>query len=185
MRRFDAILPHVQHEWQIPRSQQHCTGCQRAFDVLEALHAFIYDSSGQLERRDFCGPCSAQAPEGAVGSWRTRRPEPASRKTPVFDRQGLFEMFESLASSDDRQRCEFRFVLALLLWRKRVLKLQATDREGPLEIWQFIAPHTAQAYRVERPDLDESRIEQLSRQLEELTHAESAAEMKESQPASS
>ncbi len=59
-------------------------------------------------------------------------------------------------------------MLALLLWRKRVLRLEQTRQVHGQELWEFSAPRNGQRFSVCRPDLDEDEIERLSQQLEAL-----------------
>ncbi|MEW6250701.1 MAG: hypothetical protein AB1716_08625 [Planctomycetota bacterium] len=65
------------------------------------------------------------------------------------------------------KRVRLRFVLALLLWRKKVLRLERTLALADHEVWEFVT-RTGAVHRVPRPQLDEAQLEQLSVQLEEL-----------------
>ncbi len=63
---------------------------------------------------------------------------------------------------------QLRFILALLLWRKRVLKLERTLALDGHEVWEFSAARTGTVHRVPRPALEEAQLEQLSGQVEQL-----------------
>jgi hypothetical protein len=62
--------------------------------------------------------------------WRCAQPEPSARPRLFIDDEGLVEIFHNLgdeiadppASDDDRANVAFRFVLALILCRKRLLR---------------------------------------------------------------
>lgn len=155
-------------EWQIPRSGERCSTCSHEFEVGERYRASIHEAAAGLERRDFCLNCQSNQDAAAVGSWVTRRPEPAHRKGVSFDRESLLSFFQNLADDSDEQRRQFRFVLALLLWRQKTLKLADTVLDGDTEVWHFVEPRGAETYRVVRPDLGEAEIERLSCQLETL-----------------
>lgn len=160
----------------MPRHGDACSACQRAFDVGETFQAFLFEAADGYERRDFCvacGPGGESAPGAApgqvsVGSWRTRRSAPTAKKVPTFDREALFAIFSQL-DPDDASRAQFRFVLALLLWRKKALKfIDTTSEPDGREVWQFAVPKAEQTFDVVRPDLDEAEVERLSGQLEQL-----------------
>jgi hypothetical protein len=150
------------------RRAETCTACQRVFDVGETFQAFLYETPEGYARRDYCRACSPAAAQEAIGSWRTRRPDLSAKKAVPFDREAIYAFFERLEATDDPQRRQFRFVLALLLWRKKVLRLDQTVAEPAGEVWEFAAARSGTTFRVPRSELDEEQLEGLSAQLEQL-----------------
>lgn len=163
-------------EWQIPRGAARCSTCAHEFAIGEAYHAVVFDAPDGYLRQDFCDACLAQAPAAPLAAWRAHRPEPSTRKHRAFDREASYGFFQTMGESDELQKQQFRFVLALLLWRQKMLKLVDTTADGQREIWQFVEPRTATSYAVVRPELDEDEIERLSRRLEALITGESLDE---------
>lgn len=154
-------------EWNVPRPATHCGACGREFAIGELHQAVVLLNDEQFERKDLCMEC--QTPEGAtaVGSWRVRRPEPSQKRAAPFDREAMYAFFARL-DDDDSRRSQFRFVLGLLLWRKKVLQLIDTvDRDGR-EVWRFSAGKGKQTHEITRPELDEDEVQRLSDQLETL-----------------
>lgn len=155
-------------DWTMPRRSDRCAACSREFEPSALLNACLYETPAGYERRDYCTSCTVPAEPAPLGVWRTRRSAPSSRAAATFDKAALLAIFEQLADASDRQRVQFRFVLALLLWRKRALKLDGTRDEGGVEYWDFAQPATEVVHAVTRPDLDEAELEQLSAGLEAL-----------------
>lgn len=162
-------------EWNMPRRTEACAGCQRGFEFGETFQAFLYEVADGYERRDYCAACQPPEVPAAVGVWKTRRPEPASRAVRPFDREAIYAFFERLEDAVEPQKVQLRFVLALLLWRKRVLKLERTAQLDDRDTWEFTAPRTGTLHRVARPELDEEELERLSEQLEHLLAGETVA----------
>ncbi|MBI5866425.1 MAG: hypothetical protein HZB38_18295, partial [Planctomycetes bacterium] len=108
-----------------------------------------------------------------LAQWRTRRPLPTTQKVAPFDRETVLAFFRRLEKAETPEQIQFRFVLALLLWRKKALKLADTITEADREIWRFTQAQTQDAHHVVRPDLDEEQMERLSRQLEQLLAGQS------------
>lgn len=158
----------MSHEWQMPRRGEACSACQTAFEPGTAFNAYLYETSAGYERRDFCVNCTPHAEPEPIGFWRTRRPQPAARKIAAFDREAVYAFFQRLQAADAAGQIQFRFVLALLLWRKKVLKFDETVHADGNEVWRFTQPQTHETYNVTRPELDETEIERLSDQLEQL-----------------
>lgn len=159
-------------EYQMPRRSERCCACDRRFEVGDAIQACLFETPGGYERRDYCVACP-RPDDVPLAMWRTRRPEPAVPRATPFDREAILAFFRRLAGADTPAKLQLRFVLALLLWRKKVLVLDSsrTSDDGT-ETWHFTMPKTDNAYDIQRPDLDEARIEQLSAQLEALLAGE-------------
>jgi hypothetical protein len=158
-------------DWQMPRPAKACFACAHPFGVEESFRACLYATAGSYERRDFCGRCAAPAEPSPLATWLARVPVPASKKVQPFDREAVYRFFQRLEDEPDAEKVQFRFVLALLLWRKKVLKLERTVTE-PEESWEFRVPATGELHRVPRPDLGEEHLEQLSLRVEQLLAAE-------------
>lgn len=157
-------------DWTMPRRGDRCVACQREFAIGDVLNVCLYDTPAGYERRDFCTACPPPTEPQPIGSWKSRRPDSSggSRNPLAFDKAALLAVFEQLADATERRRMQFRFALALLLWRKRALKLEGTRDDGGLECWDFVDPRTGASHAVARPDLDESELERLSAELETI-----------------
>ncbi len=159
-------------EWNMPRRTDTCQACTRGFEIGETFQAFLHETDEGYERRDYCQKCIPENPAGAIGSWKARRLAPATKKVLPFDRDAVYAFFELLEDAEASHQVQFRFVLALLLWRKKALKLERTTEQNGRELWDFVTPRTGARHSVERPDLDEAQLEQLSGQLEQLLAGE-------------
>ncbi len=64
--------------------------------------------------------------------WRSTVPEPGRKKRLFVDDAVLMNLLDRLADTDKPQRLAFRFVLALILMRKKLLRYDRTEhRPGP------------------------------------------------------
>jgi len=106
----------------MPRRGEACAACGRDFQPGETIRAYLYEFPEGYERRDYCANCRPPDEPFAIGSWQTRRPQPTAKKTSAFDREAIYRFFEQLEDADTPEKQRLRFVLALLLWRKKVLK---------------------------------------------------------------
>lgn len=161
-------------DWQMPRRSDACCGCGVVFEPGANLTAILYDTLTGYERRDFCDACQPPADPSALGSWRTRRPMPTTRKTVAFDREAVLGFFQRLTNAESPEQLRFRFVLALLLWRKKALKFESSDTRSDGEYWRFTSVSSKERWDILRPELDEEEIDRLSKQLESLLASVSA-----------
>lgn len=155
-------------DWSMPRRAEVCAACQHPFEVGESHLAAIYDCPTGYERTDVCLDCPADASRTPLATWRSRRPAPSHPRSQPFDRQAIFGFFERLESSTSPQQIQFRFLLGLLLWRKKVLRLDTSSTNGAQESWEYVLVGQDRRFTVIRPDLDEAQLEDLSAQLESV-----------------
>jgi hypothetical protein len=155
-------------DWSMPRRGDACVACGRVFEPGEPFQACLYETDAGYERRDFCQTCPPADERPVVAAWRTRRPPPSAPRVQPFDREAVYAFFERLSDAAEPQQLQFRFVLALLLWRKKVLRLERTLTEPAGEVWEFSVPRTGAVHGVVRPALEEAELERLSGQLEQL-----------------
>ena len=85
-------------------------------------------SSGQLGDRLLCW-------------WRTEVPEPGGKRHLFVDDDTLVDLFEQLDKETEAERKAFRFVLGLILLRRRRLRMVERASEGAgaeaREVWRF------------------------------------------------
>ncbi len=163
-------------DWQMPRAQGRCAAGDREFQPGDVFRTYLFETTEGYERRDYCLTCTPPDVDQAVGSWKTRMPEPTLKKAAGPNRASLRAIYDSLAAEERDDRRQLRFFLALLLWRQKGLKLEGTRREGEAEIWSFRCAASGELHELTRPEIDEERVELLSRQLEELFNTPLAAE---------
>lgn len=154
-------------DWNMPRRGDHCRGCQRVFEPGDLYRALLFETEHGYEREELCLECPPRS-DDFLASWRTRRPLPTGPQRVRLDLPAVFSFFERLSDATEPEKIQFRFVLALLLWRKKALRLQDTGMTENGEIWLFLRPKSDDRYEVLRPALDDQRIEELSEQLETL-----------------
>ncbi len=165
----------VTRDWNMPRATAACAACGRPFEVGRPFVACLYETESGYERQDYCSECPPPSDPPPLGQWRTQRPEPAARRRPALDREAVRVLFERLEDSDRPEHVQFRFLLALLLWRMRVLKLERAADDATPPFWEFREPATERTSRVRRPDLADDELERLSSQLEALLSGKTVA----------
>ena len=183
----------MEREYKIGASSRHCRACGRVFQVNEEYYSAVAETAQEnlLERHDFCGPCWKPPEGGYFSYWKTHVPEPGPdlRRGPrLIDMGRLMELFEHLADSEDVQARRFRYVLALVLMRKRRLKVVESRRlkDGGEEL-TLREPGTQRTHAVSAPPVTEDEIRSVTDRLREVLdlpekwdHAATAEEVKDS-----
>jgi len=163
---------HNMGDWEINKPLGQCYGTERKIEYSEEYFAALVETGEGLQRRDFCSEYwESQKPE-VFCYWKTKLPEPGQKKQLFVDDQMLMAFFERLEKETEQEKINFRFVLALILMRKRILKYDETKNVDDQEIWRLRVVGDKQIVEVNNPHLDEEQIEQLSSQIGEILHAD-------------
>jgi hypothetical protein len=105
------------------------------------------------------------AGEHIFASWRAVVAEPGKTERLLVDDDSLVDLFEQLAGQTDPKRVAFRFVLALLLVRKRLLILDRAERDRLLVRFKG-QDKEAEPTVVADPGLDEQTLSDVESQLD-------------------
>lgn len=159
-------------DWEIARPSGTCHACGRAFEVGEEYYSVLIDRGDAFERRDFCLTCRDEAMPGGFSCWKTRVPEPDEERKLLVDEDVIVNFFHRLAEEADPLKVSFRFIVALILMRKRVLKFETTEEGGETEFWVLRMPRDASRHRVVNPRLDDDEIDRLSAEVGALLNVE-------------
>jgi len=162
-------------DWEINKPLGQCYGNGRKIEYGEEYFGALVETEEGLQRRDFCAEYFESENPQVFCYWKTKLPEPGQKKQLFVDDQMLMTFFERLANETDQEKVNFRFVLTLILMRKRLLKYDESKIEDGKEIWRLRIPGDKSAgntVEVVNPHLDEEQIEQLSSQIGEILHTD-------------
>lgn len=158
--------------WAINKPLGQCSGSGRAIEPGQDYFGALVATEEGLERRDFSAEFWEEAKPEVFCYWKSRLPT-ADEKKPLFvDDEMLVAFFERLAEETEQEKVNFRFVLALILMRKRRLKYDATINEDGKEIWRLRVVGEGVFADVVNPHLDDEQVDQLSSQIGQILHAD-------------
>ena len=156
-------------EWEINKPLGQCYGTGRKIEYGEEYFGALVETGEGLQRRDFCADYWEKEKPNVFCYWKTRLPHPNQKKQIFVDDEMLMAFFERLDKETEQEKINFRFVLTLVLMRKRRLKYDSSRIEDEREIWRLrIVGSDKQFVEVINPHLDDEQIEQLSSQLSQI-----------------
>jgi len=155
-------------EWEVDKPLGQCYGTGRKIEYGEEYFGALVEIDEGLQRRDFCADYWESEKPNVFCYWRSRLPHPDQKKQIFVDDEMLMAFFERLENETEQEKVNFRFVLALILMRKRRLKYDATRVENGKEIWRLRIVGEKEIVEVINPHLDEEQIEQLSSQIGQI-----------------
>jgi hypothetical protein len=104
--------------------------------------------------------------------WQTTMPKHEQKKKVFVDDQVLCELFERLSETTEPAKLNFRFVLGLILMRKRMIIYESTRQDEGRETWTVRFKGREDKLDLVNPRLDEQQVLEVSQQLSEILNEE-------------
>lgn len=105
-----------------------CAATGQELKPGDRFYGVLADEDGRFVRRDFAALAWKGPPAGVVAYWAGRIPTSDRPKKPTFNDELLADCFRHLAGTVEPDRQKFRYVVALLLMRRKRLKFEDTRR---------------------------------------------------------
>jgi len=143
-----------------------CAATGRELKTGERIVSVLTDEGGALVRRDFSPEGWPGLPPNAVAHWQGKVPTANAPRRPVVNEPLLFDCFDHLAGQTEPNKVHFRYVVALLLMRRKKLKFEDVKRTADgNEV--LVLRDTRGGKRVEVPDprLSETEIEAVQNEV--------------------
>jgi hypothetical protein len=166
-------------DYHVARATGQCEATGEALQPGSACIATLCEreTDDGLDRKDFSLSAweSGARPERLFSYWKTTVPEPDAKPHLLVDDTVLMDLFERLAGDERPQRVAFRFVLCLILMRKKLLKFAGRSGGTQAEQWLVQARRAAQEQppmAVINPNLADDDVRDLIDQLSEILQSE-------------
>jgi hypothetical protein len=158
-------------DFEIQRCTRHCAASGRELAPGETFYSVLVTEGAAVVRHDYASEAWSGPPEGVLGWWKSQMPTPDSRKMHWAPHDVMLELFEELAEQPDKQ--DLRYVLGLLLVRRRVCRLEETQRDASgREVMILHCPRRETDYQVTVESPNETRTAEIQQQLAQLLFAD-------------
>jgi hypothetical protein len=145
-------------EYQIQAHTRRCAATGRSLRAGERYYSVLLDQGGKLVRLDYASEAWPGPPREAFGFWTGRVPAEDSRAITHVDDDMLVDYFLRLDADNDPAQARFRYVVALLLMRRRKFKFEEAVMEEGTEVLTVRSVGTHNLYRVTNPRLTEDEM---------------------------
>jgi hypothetical protein len=137
----------------------------------EEFYSVLVAEGGQVRRRDYCAAAWSGPPAEAIGWWKSRVPARQVQAARLAPGEVLLNLLQQLEGIEEQQ--ELRYLLALWLVRRRVLRLEETRREPQgREVLALYAPRLDLRLEVAAVPPGPERTAELEAYLAKLLFAE-------------
>jgi hypothetical protein len=152
-------------DYQIQPNTRRCSATGRDLKPGERYFSVLLDEEGRFVRRDYSVEAWKGPPSGAFSFWVGRIPSGETKKRPPIDDELLLDCFTRLDGETESGRVNFRFVLALLLMRRKRLKLEGSVVADGDEVLVMRCTRSGAEHRVVNPQLTDEQIAEVQEEV--------------------
>ena len=163
------------NEWNIQSRSHHCQACEKPFLDQQLYHTLLFDEKQDFRRLDICEPCwQAQYSQGAserkgfVSYWHGVYQAPPAAAPEAIQKENAESLLRKIIELNDPKYAAVGYILAVMLERKRLLKVkEQVFREGQ-RIFIYEHPRSGDLFTVADPNLQLTQLEQVQHDVAAL-----------------
>jgi hypothetical protein len=159
--------------YDVARPHGRCFVSNRTIEPGEKFMAALRETPQGFERLDVSVESWEQFDRtGVLAFWQAVMPRAEAKKRLFVDDTVLSELFERLGEATEPVKLNFRFVLGLILMRKRLVIYDSTRTESDREVWRVRMKGRDDLIDLLNPKLNEQQIVEVSQQLNQVLSEE-------------
>ncbi len=162
------------NEWNIQSRAHACQACARPFRDQQLFHTLLFDQKAGYERLDVCEPCwAAQYGQGAtsrkgfISHWQGVFELPAAQPEPIR-KENAESLLRKLVERNDPRHGPACFILAVMLERKRALKVKDQTQRNGQRVFIYEQPKSGDVFTITDPNLRLDQLDEVQRDVAQL-----------------
>ncbi len=163
------------NDWNIQSRAHQCQACGRSFVQKQVYHTLLLDEKQDYLRLDVCEPCwSSQHSEGArdrkgfVSHWQGVYEVPPATSPDPIQKETAESLLRKLVAQNDPRYAAAAYILAVMLERKRLLKIKEQIQEQGRRVFIYEHPASGDVFTIPDPRLQLNQLEQVQRDVADL-----------------
>jgi len=154
-------------DYEVQNFTRCCSATGKEFAPGEWYYSVLVSEGAELKRYDYSADAWQGPPPQTIGYWKSQLPDKSAKRTHWAPNDVILQFFDELAQQPDKH--DIRYVLTLLLIRRRVFRLEdeQRDQQGN-EVLTVYCPRRDATYEVPAAVPDQTRIDEIQQQLTSL-----------------
>jgi hypothetical protein len=161
-------------EWNIQSRAHACAACGQAFADQQTYHTLLFSEKAEFRRSDICETCwqkqfsdGARERKGFISYWQGVYAAPPP-PTEAIQKQTAETLLRQLIELNDPRYVAAGYILAVMLERKRLLKVKEQMVRDGQRVFIYEHPGTGDAFTITDPALKLDQLEQVQRDVAAL-----------------
>ncbi len=163
------------NEWNIQTRSHHCQACEKTFLDKQLYHTLLFDEKRDFRRLDICDPCwqiqysqGASDRKGFVSYWHGLYEGPPPAPPDAIQKENAESLLRKLIELNDPKYSAVGYILAVMLERKRLLKVKEQLVRDGQRIFIYEHPKSGDLFTIADPNLQLTQLEQVQHDVAEL-----------------
>ena len=163
------------NEWNIQSRAHVCQACEKRFVDKEPYHTLLLTSRDELQRQDICQACwtanfakGITERKGYVSHWQALYHAPAAAPVEAIQKENAESLLRKLIEANDPKRGPACYILAVMLERKRLLKIKEQFKRDGVRVFIYEQPKSGDLFTISDPDLQLNQLEEVQRDVADL-----------------
>lgn len=147
-------------EWNIQSRAHACEACEKPFADKESYHTLLFDEKSGFRRSDVCNGCwekqfsqGARDRKGFISYWQGVYEAPAPPAAEPIHKETAESLLRKLVELNDPHYVPAAYILAVMLERKRLLKIKEQLVRDNQRVFIYEQPGTGDLFTVVDPNL--------------------------------
>lgn len=158
-------------EWKVNKSQRVCAVSEKVFEVGNTFFSALKEEGESFVRYDYSEEAWANLDKSDIFSfWKSHLQSNAQHKRSrlKIDSEAFYTFFSSLQNREEGANEVFKYLLALILIRKRLLRLEEIEKSPDGEALIIFDTRTKNELRIEVPEVTDAAIKDAKEELEQI-----------------
>ena len=162
------------NEWNIQARSHRCQSCGKPFADRESYHTLLFDEKRDYLRLDICRACwqtqysqGASDRKGFVSYWQGVYEAPPPVIDPI-QKETAESLLRKLTELNDPKYAAAAYILAVMLERKRALKVKEQIIRDGQRVFIYEQPKTGDLFSIPDPKLQLDQLDQVQHDVAAL-----------------
>ena len=161
------------NEWNIQSRAHACETCTQPFADKQAYRTLLFEEGKDLRRSDICEPCAEKAGDarsraGFISQWHGVYEAPPAQPVEAIEKATAETVLRQLIQQNDPLHAPAAYILAVMLERKRLLKVKEQITRDGQRVFVYEQPKTGDIFMIADPNLHLDQLEQVQRDVAQL-----------------
>jgi hypothetical protein len=163
------------NDWNIQSRAHFCGLCEQPFEDKQPYHTALFEEAEGLRRQDICTQCwdgdrqtTLRAQAGFISHWQGVYEAPPPPEADPIQKENAESLLRKLIEINDPRYIPAGYILAVMLERKRILRVKEEWRREGQRVFVYEQPKTGDVFTIVDPELQLDQLEAVQREVASL-----------------
>lgn len=162
-------------DWNIRARAHECGDCQKGFKDKQSYRTLLIQNEGEFDRIDLCNSCwekehreDFKTREGFLSIWQGTYKAPPPPEQDVIQKANAEQLLHRLVELNNPEFLAASYILAVMLERKRIIKVKDQIQEDDRRVFIYEHPKTGDVFSIPDPGLKLDELAGVQKQVADL-----------------